>query len=70
MWLNQGHWVFFGFLCEEHEDFPFGFLGYQTLNEDENFLGFPFNFLGYQIQSGENLRGFFLMIYSATKHNH
>ena len=38
IWLNQGHLVFFGFLCEEHEDFPFGFLGYQTLNEDESFF--------------------------------
>ena len=33
--------MFFGFLCEEHEDFPFGFLGYQTLNEDEDFFRFP-----------------------------
>ena len=42
IWLNQGHWVFFGFLCEELEDFPFGFLSYQTLNEDEIFFSFPF----------------------------
>ena len=32
-------------------------------------LAFPSNFLGYQILSGEDLCGFFLMIYSATKHN-
>ena len=42
MWLNQGHWVFFGFLCKEHEDFPFGFLGIQTLNGDETLFSFTF----------------------------
>ena len=44
-WLmlsNQGHWVFFRFLCEEHEDFPFGFLGCRTLNGDETLFSFTF----------------------------
>ena len=34
--------MFFGFLCEEHENFPFGFLGYQTLNEKETLFSFSF----------------------------